>query len=69
MEEKSMLNKPTVDELLNKATNRYELTIAISKRARQIISGDEPKIKTDEKSKVTISALELANGKYSIRME
>lgn len=64
-----MLNKPTVDELLNKATNRYELTIAISKRARQIIGGDEPKIKTDEKSKVTISALELANGKYSIRME
>lgn len=64
-----MLNKPTVDELLNKATNRYELTIAISKRERQIISGDEPKIKTDEKSKVTISALELANGKYSIRME
>lgn len=64
-----MLNKPTVDELLGKATNRYELTIAIAKRARQIINGDEAKIKTDEKSKVTISALELIDGKYSIRME
>lgn len=64
-----MLIKPTVDELLSKANNRYELVIAISKRARQIINGSDPKIGTDEKSKVTISALELANDKYYIRME
>ena len=29
--------KPTVQELLTKAKNRYELVIATSKRARQIV--------------------------------
>ena len=31
-----MMVKPTVQELLTKAKNRYELVIATSKRARQI---------------------------------
>ena len=31
-----MMVKPSVQELLTKAKNRYELVIATSKRARQI---------------------------------
>ena len=31
-----MMVKPTVQELLKKAKNRYELVIATAKRARQI---------------------------------
>ena len=32
-----MMVKPSVTELLNKTSNRYELVIATSKRARQIV--------------------------------
>ena len=61
-----MITKPNAEELLEKATNRYELIIAVSKRARQIVSGTIPKIETEEKSEITISSLELAQDKYAI---
>ena len=49
-----MMVKPTVAELLKKSTNRYELVIATSKRARQIANGDKPKTDVDEESPVSI---------------
>lgn len=58
--------KPTVQELLTKAKNRYELVIATSKRARQISSGAEVKTKVKEESAVTLAANEIAEGKVSI---
>lgn len=61
-----MITEPNVEELLKKSKNRYELVVAISKRGRQIVNGKEAKIKTDEKSPITISALEFARDKYSI---
>ena len=54
-----MMVKPTVQELLTKAKNRYELVIATSKRARQIASGAE-------ESAVTLAANEIAEGKVDI---
>ena len=36
-----MIVKPTVNELLEHAENRYALVIATSRRARQIANGDE----------------------------
>ena len=36
-----MIVKPTVNELLNHAENRFALVIATSKRARQIANGDK----------------------------
>ena len=51
-----MMVKPTVQELLKKAKNRYELVIATSKRARQIASGAEVKTKVKEESPVTLAA-------------
>ena len=64
-----MITEPNVEELLKKSTNRYELAVAVSKRGRQIVDGKEPKVKTDEKSPITISALEFAEDKYSIIRE
>lgn len=61
-----MINKPNVEELLKKTTNRYKLINAVSQRARQLIAGATPKVETNETSKVTISALELEKDKYFI---
>ena len=61
-----MMVKPTVQELLTKAKNRYELVIATSKRARQIASGAEVKTKVKEESAVTLAANEIAEGKVDI---
>ena len=61
-----MMVKPTVQELLTKAKNRYELVIATSKRARQISSGAEVKTKVKEESAVTLTANEIAEGKVDI---
>lgn len=64
-----MIVKPTVNELLKKAENRYALVIATSRRAREISKGKEPLIQTDEKSSVTIAANEIAQGKIEIEGE
>ncbi|MBP3831780.1 MAG: DNA-directed RNA polymerase subunit omega [Clostridia bacterium] len=61
-----MIVKPTVNELLNHAENRYALVIATSKRAREIAKGDEPLTKTEDKSPVTIAAEEIADEKVFI---
>ena len=61
-----MIVKPTVNELLEHAENRYALVIAASKRAREIAKGDEPLTSTDEKSPVTIAANEISEGKVKI---
>ena len=61
-----MMVKPTVQELLTKAKNRYELVIATAKRARQISSGAEVKTKVKEESAVTLAANEIAEGKVDI---
>ena len=61
-----MMVKPTVQELLTKAKNRYELVIATSKRARQIAAGAEVKTKVKEESPVTLAANEIAEGEVEI---
>ncbi|MCI9064165.1 MAG: DNA-directed RNA polymerase subunit omega [Clostridia bacterium] len=62
-----MIVKPTVNELLEHAENRYSLVIATSKRARQIALGAEAKTDVDEKSPVTIAANEIVEGKIKIK--
>ena len=61
-----MIIKPTVQELLKKAKNRYELVVATSKRARQIAEGAEVKTTVKEVSPVTLAANEIAEGKVEI---
>ena len=61
-----MIVKPSVQELLTKSKNRYELVIAASKRARQIANGDETLTDVNERSVVTLAANEIAEGKVKI---
>ena len=61
-----MIVKPTVNELLEKATNRYELVISTARRARKIAAGDKPKTDVKEESPVTLAANEIAEGKVKI---
>ncbi len=61
-----MMVKPTVKELLTKVDNRFELVVATAKRARQIASGEDVLINTDEEAPVTIAANEIAEGKVYV---
>jgi len=58
-----MIIEPTVTELLTKIDNRFELVIAVSKRARQISGGQSPLTAVKERSAVTLAANEIAEGK------
>ena len=63
-----MLVNPKAESLLEKVDNRYELVIAVSKRGRQLIEGSNPMIKPkdDEKTELTIAALELDQNKFTV---
>ena len=61
-----MIVKPTVNELLDHAENRFALVIATSKRAREIAKGDEPLTSVKEESPVTLAANEINEGKVEI---
>jgi len=61
-----MMVKPTVNELLKKVDNRYELVIATSKRARQLANGDSPLTNKKEASVVTLAATEISEGKVYV---
>lgn len=64
-----MMVKPTVNELLEKAENRYELVIATSKRARQLATGAKPMTDKKEASVVTLAADEIAEGTVTIKKQ
>ena len=64
-----MLVKPTVAQLLTKVENRYRLSIATAKRARQISQGSAPLIKTNETIPVSIAAEEIDQGALKIYNE
>ncbi len=64
-----MMVKPTVNELLKKVDNRFELVVATSKRARQIAEGDKKLTSVDEQAPVTIAANEIAEGKVRVIKE
>ena len=58
-----MIVKPTVVDLLKNVDNRFQLVIAVSKRARQIANGSKLLTGVDEESPVTLAANEIAEGK------
>ena len=61
-----MIEKPTVNDLLEHAENRFALVIATSRRARQIANGDKTLTEVDEASPVTLAANEINEGKIEI---
>lgn len=64
-----MMVKPTVNELLEKIDDRYQLVIVTSKRARQLAEGAEPLTNKKEDSFVTLAAQEIAEGEVGIKEE
>lgn len=60
----AMINPPIL-KLLDKVDNRYALVAIASKRARQLIDGDKPRIETNAKNPVTIAINEIDKDKIT----
>jgi len=57
----SMIN-PSIADLLNVVNSRYTLVTMTSKRARQLICGEQPLMKLDSTKPVTIAINEINSG-------
>ncbi|AGB19137.1 DNA-directed RNA polymerase subunit omega [Thermoanaerobacterium thermosaccharolyticum] len=57
-----MILYPSIVDLMNKIDSKYTLCALVSKRARQIISGEPSLIQTDSKKPVTIATEEINEG-------
>ena len=55
--------EPSIDELLGKVESRYMLVTVISKRAREIVAGDDLMVETDDKKPINIAIQEFSEGK------
>lgn len=51
-----------VEELVDRVGNRYALTVAVAKRARQLKEGAQPFVDIESKSPTTIALHEIAEG-------
>ena len=60
----SMIN-PSVVDLLKKVEDRYSLVIVTSRRARQIIDGNQPLTSNSSKKALTIAINEVNEGLIS----
>ena len=61
----SLLND--VNEQNNDITSRYTIVMAVAKRARQIIGGEEPLAKSETDKAVSLAVAEMSNGKLRVR--
>ena len=57
----------TVEDCLKKIRNGFQLTLAATYRARQILQGHTPKVDSDDKATVT-ALREIAAGHVGIEM-
>lgn len=60
----SMIN-PSINALLERVDNMYSLVAITSKRARQLIDGENPLIEIDSVKPVTIAINEIDQGRIS----
>jgi len=58
----SSLIEPSVTELLNRVENRYRLVTITSRRARQIIDGQEPLLPGSSVNPLTLAVNEVNAG-------
>ncbi len=54
---------PSINDLLKKVDSRYTLVMLVSKRARQLVQGDDSKIETDVIKPVTVALHEVYEDK------
>ena len=52
----------TVDDCLHHITNRFDLTLAATYRARQIANGSQPLVEADRDKPTVIALREVAQG-------
>ena len=57
----------SVDDCLSKIPNRFELTLAVTYRARQIAQGSQPLVESKDKPIVT-ALREIAAGKVGLEI-
>jgi len=58
----------TIDDVLARIPNRFELTLAATNRARQITSGASPLVDPDRDKPTVIALREIASGKVGSEM-
>ncbi len=58
----SSLIDPSVTELLTKVENRYRLVTIASKRARQLIDGQEPLVDKTSLNPLSVAVMEVNEG-------
>ena len=54
----------TIEDCLDKISNRFTLVILVAKRLRQLLKGDQPLVSADNKH-VVVALREVAAGKLS----
>jgi DNA-directed RNA polymerase subunit omega len=54
----------TVDDCLRNISNRFEMSLAATYRARQITNGAQPMLESNRDKPTVIALRELAAGKY-----
>ena len=52
----------TVEDCLEKVDNRFSLVILVAKRAKQLIKGDDPTVKSPGNKQVVTALREVAEG-------
>ncbi|SNR90913.1 DNA-directed RNA polymerase subunit omega [Anaerovirgula multivorans] len=50
---------PSTNDLMKKVDSRYTLVVAVAKRARQLIDGNDPKVKPSSHKPVSIATQEI----------
>ena len=58
----------TVDDCLKKITNRFQLTLAATYRARQLSSGASPMVEPNRDKSTVIALREIATGKVGLEV-
>lgn len=58
----------TIEDCLERIPNRFELTLAVTNRARQLSAGATPLVDADRDKPTVIALRELAAGKIGLEM-
>ena len=60
---------PSLEDALNKVSNRYLLVVLAAKRARQLNRGAAPQLETKQKKPTSVALEEIAEGKVGYRVK
>lgn len=54
---------PKLSTLLDKVDSKYSLVVAVSKRARQLVDGQQSLVESDSAKPVSVAIQEISEGK------